>query len=118
MKKSYVSFREAAKPVSPDKKTDKKVINEHRIDFETCPYCGSPMRLTLVQDRSATARYSGYYRSSFESVQFTCGFCRSKSPAISLTPQIIDEEKVKERIIKEYIDCDCDEDEEEENDDE
>ena len=94
-------------------KTEKK-----EIDFETCPYCGSPMRLKLVQDRSATARYTGYYRSSYESVQFICVFCRSTSPAISLTPQIIDEEKVKERIIKEYIDCDCDEDEEEENDDE
>lgn len=94
-------------------KTEKK-----EIDFETCPYCGGQMRLKLIQDRSATARYTGYYRSSYESVQFICSFCRSTSPAVSLTPQIIDEEKVKEIIIKEVIECDYDEDEEEENDDE
>lgn len=88
------------------------------IDFSTCPYCGSPMRLRLVRDdRHGNVRPSGYFMAAYDSVQFICTFCRSTSPIICLTNQIIDEEKVKERMINEYIECDYDEDEEEESND-
>lgn len=95
-----------------------KKEEEKKIDFETCPHCGGSMRMKLVQDRPDNTVYSSvYHRPRYDSVQFICGFCRSTSPVIGLTPDIIDTEKVKKRIIKECIEYDCDEDEEEESND-
>ena len=99
--------------VSHEEVTEK--TEEKEIDFESCPYCGSPMRIRLVPDRPSNKVYSsGYCRSAYDSVVFICGWCKSTSPIIHLTPQLIDKEKVKELIIREYIECDCDKDGEEE----
>lgn len=90
----------------------------NKIEFDTCPYCGATMRLRLVQDQMpGNVRQTGYYRATYDAVQYICGFCRSTSPIVYLTAELLDEEKVKERMIKEYIECDCDEDEEEESND-
>ena len=94
-------------------KTEKK-----EIDFETCPYCGGPMRLRLCRYDEGRLG-TGYHRSSYDAVHYICSFCESTSPKIYLTSLIIDADKVKERLKKEYIDRDYEyEDEEEENDDE
>lgn len=95
-------------------KTEKK-----EIDFETCPYCGGVMRVKLCMKERGSYYQRGYYDTTYDRVHFVCNFCGSTSPKLYLTPQIIDEDKVKERIIKEYIELnyDEDEDEEEENND-
>lgn len=100
-----------------ESKTKTKKSERSDINVENCPYCGGEMRLKLCTDDRRLVG-SAYYRSTYDSVQFKCGFCGSTSPKIYLTPDILDKDKIKDLMIKEYIEFDCDEDEEEENDDE